>query len=731
MGTSQQARRRATRRTTGMVGALAALISVGSIAMADSGNGDRGKWVAPPAPGANAPATSKVIPGRYIVTLDRGVDAASAESMVVETRGRGHEVDHVYRALRGFSGRLSSDEVRRLQSDPRVTRVEPDQTVHTLAIQAPAPSWGLDRIDERAPDATSSYDDSVLGTTGAGVTAYVIDTGIYPSSDLAGRIGAGRNFIASGGVVNTTDTTDCNGHGTHVAGTIGGTAYGVAKAVTVVPVRVLDCNGSGTFSGVIAGIDWVTAQHTSGLAVANLSLGGGFSQSVNDAVKRAVDDGVVVAVAAGNSDADACGASPASEPSAITVGATDAADIRASFSNYGSCLDLFAPGMNITSAWIGSASATNTISGTSMASPHVAGAAVLYLAAGKTAADLVAATTTGRVGVQGANSPNKLLYVGTAPCDAASCPPAPLPPANDAFAAAQVVSGATGSTGGSTAQATKEAGEPNHAGNVGGRSIWYRFTTTSSGTATVTTAGSGFDTLLGVYTGSTVGALTQVAANDDAAGSVQSTVTFAVAANTTYLVAVDGWNGAAGVVTLNWTLPSGPSPPSGSTPLTAPGSQSTDTGGDGNGYQTSAGNALADDGVFAVDTNSGTSTSTSCTSSGKDKHRFSQFSLPVPSGAAVKGIEVRLDARADSGSGSPRICVQLSWNGGTSWTTAKATPVLSTAEATYVLGGAADSWGRTWAAAELGSPFLVRVIDVSSSTARDFSLDYVAVRVTY
>ncbi|MEX1007250.1 MAG: hypothetical protein WD271_05335, partial [Acidimicrobiia bacterium] len=294
---------------------------------------------------------------------------------------------------------------------------------------------------------------------------------------------------------------------------------------------------------------------------------------------------------------------------------------------------------------------------------------------------------------------------------------------------------ASASTTGTTIDATKEVGEPNHAGNSGGRSIWYRITPASSGTATIDTVGSGFDTLLGVYTGGAVNALTQIAANDDTTGlGLQSRVQFSAVANTTYQVAVDGYNAASGTVTLNWVSPSGPPPPpppSGNTGWSSPTAQAPDSGGDGNGYQTSPGNALGDDGSFALDTNSGTSSSTSCTSSSKDKHRFSGYSITPPAGATVKGVEVQLQAKVDSTSGSPKLCIQLSWNGGTSWTSAKATSTLTNTEAARVLGSASDTWGRAWSASDLGSNFRVRVIDVASSTARDFSLDWVAVRVHY
>ena len=691
---------------------------------------------------ASAPG---VVSGQYIVTLKSGF---SPDAVAGESEGRGDRIDHVYRSAgRGFSGRLSDAEVARLRVDPRVERVEADQVVHAVVdqTQSPAPSWGLDRIDERAPDATSSY---TYSTTASDVTAYVIDTGIYPANvDFTGRIDtvSARNFVAVGGTTDPANWADCNGHGTHVAGTIGGTTYGIAKGITLVPVRVLDCTGSGTWSGVIAGLDYVTAQHTTGKAVANLSLGGGFSQSVNDAVARAVSDGVVVAVAAGNGNADACASSPASEPSALTVGATDSGDTRASFSNYGSCVDLFAPGVSITSDWLGSATATNTISGTSMASPHVAGVAALYLASGRTTADLMANVTTGRVVNAGNGSANKLIYVGTAACTPTSCPSAPPPPpppgapANDAFTNAQTIATTTGSVTGTTVNATKETGEPNHAGNGGGHSIWYQFTATGTGTATIDTFASSYDTLLAAYTGSTVNALTQTAANDDTAPGNQSRVQFSVVAGTTYRIAVDGYAGASGTVTLNWTLPSTsqppppppPPPPTGNTGWKDPNAQAADSGGDGNGYETTPTNAYADDGVYAVDNNSGTNTSTSCTSTGKDKHRFSGYGLTLPANATVKGLEVRVQAKADSTSNTPRLCVQLSWDGGTSWTTAKTTANLTTTETTLTVGSTSDLWGRAWTSAEIGSNFRVRVIDVSSSTSRDFWLDAVAVRVTY
>ncbi len=366
----------------------------------------------------------------YIVTLraDETDPHGRARGLVA---AHGGSLKHVYRAaLKGFAvAGLPQAAVEALRRNPHVTAIELDGVVSISGTQSPTPSWGLDRIDART-GLNNSY---TYANDGSGVTAYILDTGINPShTDFAGRILQGVDFIDGGA------PDDCNGHGTHVAGTVGGTIYGVAKNVRLAAVRVLNCSGSGTTSGVIAGIDWV-ADHAAKPAVANMSLGGGFSSSLNNAVNSAVASGVTFAVAAGNSNANACNSSPASAGSAITVGATTSSDARASYSNYGSCLDIFAPGSSIRSAWIGGSSATNTISGTSMASPHVAGAAALYLAAtpGATpagvASALVTNATSGILGSIGTGSPNRLLYVGFIGGGGTQPPPPPPPPANVSF----------------------------------------------------------------------------------------------------------------------------------------------------------------------------------------------------------------------------------------------------------------------------------------------------------
>jgi subtilisin family serine protease len=354
----------------------------------------------------------KAIPEQFIVVFDETVtgpagefsmSAQMAEQMILTYGGK---VKHVYKhALNGYAVKMPKDVAEAMSNDPRVLYVEEDGVMEASAVQTGAP-WGLDRIDQRDRPLSGTY---TYNWTGAGVTAYVIDTGIRTAhTQFGGR--AAAVFDAFGG-----NGQDCNGHGTHVAGTIGGSTYGVAKSVQLRAVRVLNCSGSGSTSGVIAGVDWVRQNHAAS-AVANMSLGGPASSSLDTAINNLHNSGVTIVVAAGNENQNACNVSPARAANAVTTGSTTSGDVRSSFSNWGTCVDIFAPGSSIPSAWYTSNTATATLSGTSMASPHVAGVAALYKQANPSASPttirnaIVNGSTTNRISSVGTGSANRLLY---------------------------------------------------------------------------------------------------------------------------------------------------------------------------------------------------------------------------------------------------------------------------------------------------------------------------------
>ncbi|MBR8845060.1 MULTISPECIES: S8 family serine peptidase [Pseudoalteromonas] len=368
--------------------------------------------------------SNKAIDDQYIVVFTTpsvlNVKDSKAVAAFANKQAKALQNKHNVSITKEFGGVLngvvinaSAKQLKGLLNNPNIDYIEQDQVVTvTPAITASGdqanPTWGLDRVDQRNLPLNSNYHYDFDGT---GVTAYVIDTGVRIShNEFGNRASHGYDFVD-----NDNDATDCNGHGTHVAGTIGGGEYGVAKNVNIVGVRVLGCNGSGSYSGVISGIDWVK-NNASGPSVANMSLGGGVSQAVDDAVNNAVASGVSFVVAAGNDNSNACNYSPARAANAITVGSTTSSDARSSFSNYGNCLDIYAPGSSITSAWYNSDTSTNTISGTSMAAPHVAGAVALYLDENPSLSPsqidslLSQRSSKGKVSNPQSGSPNELLY---------------------------------------------------------------------------------------------------------------------------------------------------------------------------------------------------------------------------------------------------------------------------------------------------------------------------------
>lgn len=382
------------------------------------------------------------IPDQYIVVLKDGKGGALLGQLTDRlpkladelTARYGGQVLFIYgTALNGYLARLNPEQARALAKSPSVKYVEQDSIVSKFAEQKNAP-WGLDRVDQRKLPLDQRF--RYPGDAGDGVGVYIIDTGVRGGhAEFKGRMGGGANFAAAGpgpseglldgalgsldlfnpGKAEPGDWDDCNGHGTHVAGSAAGASYGIARKATIYALRVLGCDGSGTNSGVIAGVDWVT-KNAKKPAVANLSLGGGNSTALDDAIKKLISSGVTTVVAAGNDDKDACVGSPNRVPQAITVGATDRKDKRSSFSNWGKCVDLSAPGSDITSAWFQNDTQTKTISGTSMAAPHVAGAVAVYLGGDKQAkpADVAKAllkNSTPDVLGNLRGSPNRLLYL--------------------------------------------------------------------------------------------------------------------------------------------------------------------------------------------------------------------------------------------------------------------------------------------------------------------------------
>ncbi|MDX8205972.1 S8 family peptidase [Acinetobacter pittii] len=352
-----------------------------------------------------------IIKNQYIVILNKDVGSSNEFAQGIAKQHGGRVLQTYDAVLKGFAIYLpdvaGTAFVEAMKKNPKVVSVENDTIMKIDATTQSNPDWGLDRIDQKNLPLDSAYSYS---QTGSGTTAYIVDTGILSThQQFSGRVLSGYTAISDG-----NGTSDCHGHGTHVAGTVGGSTYGVAKNVSSVPIRILGCDGSGASSNVIAGLDWIL-KNGKKPAVVNMSLGGEANASLDSAVENLFNNGYVMVVAAGNSNTDACSTSPARVSKAITVAATDSTDTRASYSNYGSCVDIFAPGSQINSSWIGSNTATKVLNGTSMATPHVVGVVAEMLQSTPTTTPQTISTNllnqaSSNVVKNPSGSPNRLLY---------------------------------------------------------------------------------------------------------------------------------------------------------------------------------------------------------------------------------------------------------------------------------------------------------------------------------
>jgi subtilisin family serine protease len=482
--------------------------------------------------------------GSYLVVMRSSDDLDEEEAEISRSGGRTEK--RFSRAINALSVKVKHSEAGRIRNNPKVLFVELDQPMYALDTQSPSPSWGLDRIDQRALPLNSTFTASAKG---AGVNAYIVDTGISSTHvDFTGRMSTGFSSIVDG-----NGTNDCNGHGTHVAGTTAGTTYGIAKSATLIPVRVLDCIGSGTTSGVIAGLDWIVGHHTAGTpAVANMSLGGGASAALDAAVQNVINDGVVMAVAAGNDGLNACNYSPARAANAITVGSTTTADARSTFSNTGTCVDIFAPGSSITSAWIGNTTAISTISGTSMAAPHVAGVAAVLIGRFPTSTPAQIATmlrtsaTPNVVTSAGTGSPNYLLYLDPVGGPIVA-PPPPTPVAPSAPTGIAITTGSGQISVRFTAGSAGTSPITSYKYSVDGGTNWAtRQTGTTASPLVITGLTNGSTYLVSIRAVSVVG-------DGVASTSVSTTIPVAATAPTAPAIGVASAN-AGRTATVRWTL---------------------------------------------------------------------------------------------------------------------------------------------------------------------------------